>query len=103
MTLRVIGILLLAILFILPAYIVKHIVKEDERNLNTDVGKIWVFATHLTIPFFYLNIFPVWIILSNPRMFNSLKRDFKESNFGNYMGYIFENIQRSENHINVKV
>jgi len=57
MTLRVIGILLLAILFILPAYIVKHIVKEDEINLNTDVGKIWVFATHLTIPYPSISIF----------------------------------------------
>ena len=103
MTLKVIGVLVMAILFILPAYIVKQIVKEDEQNLNSDLGRIWIFATQLTIPFFYLNIFPAWIILSNPRMFNSLKRDFKESNIGNYIGMIFENIQKSDNYINVKV
>ena len=103
MTLKVIGILCMAILFILPAYIVKLIVKEDERNLNSDSGRIWVFATHLTIPFFYLNIFPAWIILSNPRMYASLKRDFKESNFGNYICMILENIKKTDNYINVKV
>jgi hypothetical protein len=87
----------------LPAYVVKLIVKEDEKNLNSESGRIWVFATHLTIPFFYLNIFPAWIVLSNPRMFTSLKRDFKESKLGYFIWTIFKNTQSSENYINVKV
>ena len=103
MNLKVIGILCLAVLFILPAVIVNSIARDDERKLNSDVGRIWVFTTHLTVPFFYLNIFPAWIILSNPRMLDSLKRDFKESNVGNYIWMIFENIQSTENFINVKV
>jgi hypothetical protein len=103
MTLKVIGILILAFIFILPAVVVKSIAREDERKLNSDVGRIWVFATHLTIPFFYLNVFPVWIILSNPKMLNSLKRDFIESKFGNCICKIFSNIKSSENYINVKI
>jgi len=90
MTLRVIGIICLAIIFILPVSIVKRMARDDETNLNSNLGRVWIFITQITIPFYYLNIFPAWIILGNPRMFNSLKRDFKESDFGHFIWMLHE-------------
>jgi hypothetical protein len=64
--------------------------REDEKNLNSDLGRVWILITQLTIPLYYLNIFPAWIILGNPRMLNSLKRDFKESYFGHFILMLYE-------------
>ena len=82
MTFKVVGILVLAIIFILPASVLKSISIEDENNINLSYGRFWQYASQLTIPFFYQNVFPAYIILGNPKMYNSLKREFKESPFG---------------------
>jgi len=72
------GILLLGILFITPAALVKKIASTDDNSLNYGYGRICVYATHISIFFFYLNVFPLWIILTNPKMFQSLKREIRE-------------------------
>ena len=82
MTLKVIGILALAIIFILPASVLESISIEDENNINLSYGRFWLYASSLTIPFFYQIVVPAYIILRNPKMYNSLKREFKESPIG---------------------
>ncbi len=78
---QTIGILLLGFLFITPAAIVKKIARIDDKSLNYGYARTWDYATHITVFFFYLDVFPLWIILTNPKMFQSLKRELKEFRF----------------------
>ncbi len=64
--------------------------REDESSLNSDLGRAWIFISQITMSFYYLNLFPAWIILSNPKMLKSLKRDFKESDSGHLIWTLFE-------------
>jgi hypothetical protein len=75
------GIILLGILFITPAAVVKSIARVDDNSLNYGYGRIGVYVTHLTVFSFYLNVFPLWIIMTNTKMLISLKRELKESRF----------------------
>jgi hypothetical protein len=54
----VVGILVLAIIFVMPASVVKSIAIEGDSKINSSYGRLWVYATQLTIPLFYQNVFP---------------------------------------------
>jgi len=89
----VVGILVLAIIFVMPASVVKSIAIEGESQINSSYGRLWVYATQLTIPLFYQNVFPASVILANTKMLRSLKRELKESP----IGQLFEKIQTEKN------
>jgi hypothetical protein len=70
--------------------VLKSIAIEGESQINSSYGRFWVYATQLTIPFFYQNVFPAYVILANPKMYNSLKREFKESLIGKLLEKLLE-------------
>ena len=65
-----------------PSVMVKRIVNENENNLNSGAGRVWVYISQICLVFFFFNVFPAQIILSNPRMMKSILREFKGSTVG---------------------
>ena len=67
-----------ALCFLLPPFVVKGIAKKNIQILNTNRGRIWVYLTQISLRFFYLNVFPSIVILSNSKMKKSIFRDIKD-------------------------
>jgi hypothetical protein len=66
-----------AVGFSLPTYFVRRIARQNVHLLNFGLGRMWVYLTQLSLRFFYLNVFPAMVILSNSKMKKSLWRIIK--------------------------
>ena len=79
---QIIASIIIGTICIYPSVMVKRIVNENENNLNSGAGRVWVYISQICLVFFFFNVFPAQIILSNPRMMKSILREFKGSIIG---------------------
>ena len=79
---QIIASIVIGTICLYPSVMVKRIVNENENNLNSGAGRVWVYISQICLVFFFFNVFPAQIILSNPRMMKSILREFKGSTVG---------------------
>ncbi len=69
---------LLIILLLTPTLISKSIVRNDPNNINSGSGRLWSYASRISLPFLSYYVLPITIIVSNSKMRNTLKREIQE-------------------------
>jgi len=69
---------ILIILFLTPAAISKSIVRNDPNDINTGSGRLWSYASRISIPILSYFVLPIIIFVSNSKMRNTLKREIQE-------------------------
>ena len=79
---QIITIIVIAAICFFPLLKVVTVSNENENYINSGVGKMWVYVSHICLVFLFYNIFPAQIILNNPRMMKSILREFKDSTLG---------------------
>ena len=64
-----------------PLAAVRYISRHNLEAINSGNGRAWVYISRVAFPTIYQLVFPLFIILKNVKMRQSLFRNFKESFF----------------------
>ena len=83
----------ISLAFFVPIAVVRHIARNNLDSINTRNGRMWVYISKVTLPTCYQLVFPLFIILNNPKMRKSLLRDFKETLFWKNMLSLYNFVQ----------
>jgi hypothetical protein len=65
-------------LLLSPAAISKSIVRNDPNNINFGSGRLWSYASRISLPILSFYVLPITILVSNSKMRNTLKREIRE-------------------------
>ena len=87
---QIIRIIVVALFCSFPAIVMRVFAHRSENNVNSGLGRVWVYINQISFAFLFINVFPAQIILSNSKMLKSLRRDFKESTIGEKIWSVFK-------------
>ena len=68
---------LLIILLLTPTLISKSIVRNDPNNINSGSGRLWSYASRISIPILGYCVMPIIIIAYNSKMRKTLRREIQ--------------------------
>ena len=78
-----------------PLAAVRYISRHNLEAINTGNGRAWVYISRVAFPTIYQLVFPLFIILKNVKMRQSLFRNFKDTFFWKIM-LNFSNLAKKE-------
>ena len=68
----------LIVLFMVPMYMARMYLREDENGINFGMGRTWTYIGRITMPVLSFLILPSVIIFSNHKMRRVIKRELKD-------------------------